>query len=84
MDELEIIWNKNGLCNTGFGCTVNDDYNRFYTKKVPYFLEEKNETDKVIKDENSLESKSSTNVHNLGEKKKDCEVKENRFRDHFK
>jgi len=83
MDELEIIWNKNELCNTGIGKMV-DDNNRFYTKKVPYFLEDNNKMNKEIINENSIEYKRFTNVHNLGEKKKDYEGKENRFRDHFK
>ena len=83
MDELEIIWNKNGTGNTGNGCAVNDDYNWFYTKKVPYFLEDKSETDKETKDENSMENKSFTNVHNLGEKKKDYKVKEDELIDTY-
>ena len=84
MDVLKIIWNKNEVCNTGFGCTVDDSYNWFYTEKVPYFLEDNNKTDKEIINENSMEYKRFTNVHNLGEKREDYEGKENRFWDHFK
>jgi hypothetical protein len=85
MDELEIIWNKNETCNTGIGKTVNDsdDNNWFYTEKVPYFLEDKNETDKGIINENSIENKNFTNVHNLGEKKKNCEVKKDELIDTY-
>ena len=83
MDVLKIIWNKNEVCNTGFGCTVDDSYNWFYTEKILYFLEDNNRVDKEITDENSMEYKSFTNVHNLGEKKKDYKVKKNGLWDHF-
>ena len=54
---------------------MDDDYNWFYTKKIPYFLEDNNKTDKEIINKNSMEYKSFTNVHNLGEKKKNNEGK---------
>lgn len=59
LDELEIIWNKNEPCNTGIGCMVDDDYNWFYTKIIPYFLEDNDGVDKEITDGNPMECKSS-------------------------
>ena len=55
---------------------MDDDYNWFYTKKIPYFLEDKNRVDKEIINENPMGYKRFTNVHNLGEKKENYKVKE--------
>jgi hypothetical protein len=81
-----IIWNKN-RCNkevdSGKGkgdsdeCDSGDsDYEWFYTKKVPYFLEENENVNREIKDEKSVKNESSIIPHNSKEIKANTEVKE--------
>jgi DNA repair protein RadC len=44
-------------------------------KKIPYFLDNNNWKNREIKNEDSMDNKSFTKVHNLGEKKENCAVK---------
>ena len=84
--ELEIIWNKK-RCNTevdgkGKGDSVGYDssdnnYEWFYTKRVPYSLEVNENMNREIKDEKLMKNENSIIPHNSKEIKANTEVKEN-------
>jgi hypothetical protein len=54
-----------------------------YTEKVPYFLEQNNQTKNGIKNKNLMKCKSSANFHNLGKMKRKYEVLKNESGDQY-
>ncbi len=87
LEGLEKMRNKNGKNNTRVNSNSilkeKNNYYWFYAKKVPYFLEDNNETNKKIKNENPMKNGSSINDHNLSEKKENCKVEEKELIDHY-
>ncbi len=79
--DLEEIWNKKRVNDKDLDCTKDYSNGWFYTKKIPYFLEQNGKTKEEIKDENSMKNESSTNTYNLEETKEECKVSENNLID---
>jgi hypothetical protein len=82
LGELEEVWNLNVKCDGGT-CEIEEDYDWFFSERVPYFLEENNGVDTGKKDEGTGNCESSVNGHTLEEKKEECVMKEQRLLDEY-
>ncbi|MGC1121349.1 MAG: hypothetical protein WBA22_09665, partial [Candidatus Methanofastidiosia archaeon] len=82
LGELEEVWNLNVKCDGGT-CEIEDGYNWFFSKRVPYFLEEDNGVETGKKDEGTGKCESSINGHNLQEKKEEYGTEQQRLLDEY-
>ncbi|MBU7001636.1 MAG: hypothetical protein HXS51_12775 [Theionarchaea archaeon] len=82
LGEVEQVWNQTSKCDGGTHC-IHEEYDWFFSKRVPHFLEDDNGVETEKEDEGAGKCETSINGHITEEKKGNYEVKEQRLLDDY-